>query len=145
MGNENRGIRFSDEERTARFDFYSEVFGKERFKNSTVFTGHLWPIEAYQEKVAGLTARGFKDPQKMITSLPAILGYSFDNIDRKLRLSRRLGIDIHEFIAYSVVFMGMSSKNYIPIARNLKESGKEPSPKNVFAVYKAKTFSVKKK
>jgi len=239
MGYENRGIKLSKEEQTARRAFYVGIFGEKRLKAESVFTSYLWPTEAYQEKITGLTARGFKDPQKMITSLPTILGYSFDNIDakiagltargfkdpqkmitsfpstlglsfdnidekitgltargfkdpqkmitasppilsysfdnidekitgltargfkdpqkiitslptilglsfvnidRKLRLSRRLGIDIYKFIAYSVVFMAMSPKNYVPIARRLRETNKEPTPKNVSAVYKAKTF-----
>ena len=92
------------------------------------------------EKIAGLTERGFKDPQKMITSLPAILSLSFDNIDRKLLLCRRLKVDVDAFIAYTIVFIGMSPKHYIPIAKKLRETGKEATPKNVFAIYKAKTF-----
>ena len=99
-----------------------------------------YSFDNIDEKIAGLTERGFKDPQKMITSLPAILGLSFDNIDRKLRLCRRLKVDVDAFIAYTVVFIGMSPKRYIPIARKLQETGKEAIPKNVFAVYKAKTF-----
>jgi hypothetical protein len=37
-------------------------------------------------KVEGLRARGFDNPTKLITSSPAILGYGFENIDRKIRL-----------------------------------------------------------
>ena len=160
-------------ERSARHDFYVEIFGEDRLRDSTIFTGHLWPVEAYDkkiagltergfkdpqkmitslpailslsfdnidEKIAGLTERGFKDPQKMITSLPAILSLSFDNIDRKLLLCRRLKVDVDAFIAYTIVFIGMSPKHYIPIAKKLRETGKEATPKNVFAIDKAKTF-----
>ena len=127
-------------ERSARHDFYVEIFGEDRLRDSTIFTGHLWPVEAYDKKIAGLTERGFKDPQKMITSLPAILSLSFDNIDRKLLLCRRLKVDVDAFIAYTIVFIGMSPKHYIPIAKKLRETGKEATPKNVFAIYKAKTF-----
>ena len=37
-------------------------------------------------KIEGLRQRGFENPTKLITSLPAILGCAFDNIDRKIRL-----------------------------------------------------------
>ena len=37
-------------------------------------------------KIEGLKQRGFENPHKLITSLPAILGYGFENIDRKIRL-----------------------------------------------------------
>jgi hypothetical protein len=35
-------------------------------------------------KIEGLRERGFENPTKLITSLPAILGYAFDNIDAKI-------------------------------------------------------------
>lgn len=76
----------------------------------------------------------------MIASLPAILGLSFDNIDLKLRLCKRLKVDIEEYISYTIVFIGMSSKHYIPIARKCREDNKDPTPKNTFAIYRAKTF-----
>jgi len=37
-------------------------------------------------KIEGLKQRGFDNPTKLITSSPAILGYAFENIDRKIRL-----------------------------------------------------------
>ncbi len=37
-------------------------------------------------KTKGLEERGFKDPHKLIRSLPQILGLAFENIDRKIRL-----------------------------------------------------------
>jgi len=129
----------SADERMARFNFYTNIFGSKRLSR-LIFSNYLWPIQNYNEKIVGLTERGFKNPQKMITSLPAILGLSFDNIDRKLRLCRRLKIDVDAFIEYTIVFIGMSSKHYIPIARMCRETGKEPSPKNVFAIYKTRSF-----
>ena len=99
-----------------------------------------YSLDNIDKKIEGLLERGFKDPQKMITSSPAILGLSFNNIDRKLRLCRRLKVDVDAFIAHSVFFTIMSSKNYIPILRACRAQGKEPSPKNIFAIYKAKRF-----
>jgi hypothetical protein len=163
----------SPSEREARHDFYTKIFGHDRVKDSTIFTDHWWPISAYREKIAGLSARGFTDPQKMIASLPAILSLSFKNIDekiaglsargftdpqkmiaslpailslsfgnidRKLRLCKRLAVDVDSFIAYTIVFIGLSPKHYVPIARRLRRDNKDATPKNVFAVYKAKTF-----
>lgn len=37
-----------------------------------------------------LKARGFDNPQKMITSAPPILGLSIDNIDQKLEILKKL-------------------------------------------------------
>jgi hypothetical protein len=42
--------------------------------------------EGVSQKIEGLKARGFDNPVKLITTLPAILGYAFENIDRKIRL-----------------------------------------------------------
>jgi len=99
-----------------------------------------YSFDKIDDKITGLTARGFENPQKMITSLPSILGLSFDNIDRKLRLCRRLGVDINNFINYTIVFVGMSSKNYIPILRQCNRLGCNPSPQNVFRIYSKRTF-----
>ena len=43
-------------------------------------------------KVDGLSELGFPDPQKMIASFPSILGYSMDNVRRKIAALRELGI-----------------------------------------------------
>ena len=45
-----------------------------------------YAFENIDAKIAGLRDRGFDNPHKLITSLPAILGLAFDNIDRKIRL-----------------------------------------------------------
>lgn len=39
-----------------------------------------------KSRLAFLESKGFKDPVKMITSLPTILGLAEDNINRKIRL-----------------------------------------------------------
>jgi len=97
-------------------------------------------FENIDEKIRGLTDRGFKDPQKMITSLPSILGYSFENIDEKIRLTRRLKAKIGDFINCTIVFIGMSSKHYVPILRKCRELSLEPTPRNVFKIYAKKLF-----
>ena len=50
----------------------------------------FFQVDNIDAKIAGLTERGFADPQKMIASLPAILGLAFDNIDAKIALINRL-------------------------------------------------------
>ena len=97
-------------------------------------------FENIDAKIKGLTERGFKDPHKMIASMPSILCLAFENIDHKLKLCRRLGVDVEAFIAYSCVSVGMSAKHYVPIARRCRQLEKEPTPRNVFRVYKMKTF-----
>jgi len=44
----------------------------------------FFQIENIDAKIAGLTERGFENPQKMIASLPTILGLAFENIDAKI-------------------------------------------------------------
>lgn len=99
-----------------------------------------YSFDNIDEKIAGLSARGFTNPQKMIASSPAILCYSSKNIDRKLKLCRRLRVDVVLFITWTVMFISMSSKHYVPIARALRKQGKEPTPTNVFRIYKNQTF-----
>ncbi|OGZ12500.1 MAG: hypothetical protein A3D67_01730 [Candidatus Lloydbacteria bacterium RIFCSPHIGHO2_02_FULL_51_22] len=99
-----------------------------------------YSLENIDRKIRGLTERGFKDPRKMIASLPAVLGLSFENIDRKMKLCRRLNVCIDDFIACTIVFIGMSAKHYIPILRKCRELGLEPTPRTVFKVYRSKTF-----
>ena len=130
----------SSEERAERYAFYAEIFGPSQLTSICTTRDSLWPVEAYDAKIEGLRERGFTNPVKLITSMSSILGLSFENIDWKLWLCRRLHIDSKEFIAYSVIFVTMSAKNYVPIARKLRADKKEPTPKNVFAIYKAKSF-----
>ncbi len=123
----------------ARFAFYEAIFTS-RDVHQTPFPDRLWPLCNYNEKIRGLTERGFKDPQKMVTSLPAILGYSFDNIDRKLKLCRRLRVNPKGFIDCTIVFIGMSMKHYVPILRKCRQLNLEATPRNVFRVYRKKEF-----
>ena len=67
-------------------------------------------------KIAGLKERGFTDPQKMIASLPAILGLakkkSFDNIDAKIAgLKERGFTDPQKMIASSPAILGYGFDN----------------------------------
>ena len=115
------------------------------FKDPHKMIASLPPILGYSfenidAKIKGLSDRGFKDPHKMIASLPPILGYSFENIDRKLKLCRRLGACVENFLEYTIIFASMSPKNYIPILRKCRELEFNPSPKNVFKIYRAKSF-----
>ncbi len=162
----------STEELEERQTFYTKIFPG-RCLSESPFQSSLWPVQSYDEKIQGLIERGFKDPQKMITSSPSILDYSFENIDkkiqgltergfkdpqkmitsspsifglsfenldRKLKLCRRLGVNIEEFIANTVVFIGMSAKHYIPILRKCRQLKLEPTPKKVQQIYSKKTF-----
>ncbi|MBI2051896.1 hypothetical protein HYT33_04000, partial [Candidatus Roizmanbacteria bacterium] len=44
----------------------------------------LYSPHVVDEHIAGLQQRGFRNPRKMIETLPPILGYAFENIDAKL-------------------------------------------------------------
>ena len=44
-------------------------------------------------KIEGLKQRGFDNPHKLITSLPAILGVGFENIDAKIEGLKQRGFD----------------------------------------------------
>ncbi|OFX05675.1 MAG: hypothetical protein A3E78_03260 [Alphaproteobacteria bacterium RIFCSPHIGHO2_12_FULL_63_12] len=50
-------------------------------------------IEKIEQKIGALKSLGFENPVKMITSLPAILGYAIDNIRGKLDYAGHFGID----------------------------------------------------
>ena len=50
----------------------------------------LYAPSVLSSHLSGLRERGFANPNKMIESLPAILGYAFENIDAKLGLLRRI-------------------------------------------------------
>ena len=94
-----------------RFDFYRTVLGKDRMR-SPIFPDKLWPVSIYDEKIRGLTERGFKDPRKMIASFPQILGLSFENIDEKTRgLTERGFKDPRKMIASLPAILGYSLEN----------------------------------
>ncbi len=50
----------------------------------------LYAPEIVRGHIDGLSQRGFSNPHKMIESSPAILGYAFENIDRRLKMFNRL-------------------------------------------------------
>ncbi len=91
-------------------------------------------------KIKGLEYRGFVKSYEIIATSPATLGLSFTNIDRKLRFCRKMRVDAVEFVNYSIVFIGMSSKLYFPILRKCINDGIEPSPKNVIKIYRLKLY-----
>jgi len=63
-------------------------------------------------KIEGLRERGFDNPHKLITSLPAILGYGFENIDAKIEGLRQRGFDNpHKLITTSPAILGYGSEN----------------------------------
>ncbi len=53
----------------------------------------LPPVEVIEQRISDLTALGFDNPVKMITSSPAILGYAIDNIRGKISDLTALGFD----------------------------------------------------
>ena len=101
-----------------------------------------YSFENIDTKIAGLIERGFKDPQKLITSSPAILGLSFENIDTKIAKARRLGVDIQLFISYNFIFIGMSSKNYVPILKYCRAKKLNATPKNISNIYKKGGYKI---
>jgi len=117
----------SRSEREERVTYYSKIFGLENI-GQRPFSPSLWPIASYDEKIRGLTERGFKDPQKMITSLPAILGLSFENIDEKIRgLTERGFKDPQKMITSSPAILGYSFENIDEKIRGFTERGfKDP-------------------
>ena len=130
----------TSEEQQARREFYADVFGADQLALIEEQREHLWPVQYYQEKIEGLSDRGFANPVKMITSLPAILNLSFDNINHKLRLARRLGVDAQVFITHSFVFISMSARHYVPLIRACRRVGKDPTPRNIMWAYKKKLY-----
>ena len=51
----------------------------------------LWTPKVVDDHLNGLLQRGFTNPNKMVESSPAILGYAFENIDAKLQGLRERG------------------------------------------------------
>ena len=125
----------SEKEINERVMFYGRIFSKMQMHRGN-FPDKLWPIASYDAKINGLRKRGFANPQKLITSLPQILGLSFDNIDAKIKKARRLGVtDVFEFIDVTIVFVGMSAKHYVPLIRACRKLSIETSPRNIFNMY----------
>ncbi len=59
-------------------------FSEKAISRLEAVTPKLFTKEYVDSKLAGLHARGFTDPMKILKSLPAILNLSFNNIDAKL-------------------------------------------------------------
>ena len=75
-------------------------------------TPKLFTEQFVDEKLAGLLARGFTDPVKLITSLPSILGLAFENIDAKLAgLLARGFTDPVKLITSSPSILGYAFEN----------------------------------
>ena len=114
----------SDIDREARIAFYTGLFGADWVTRVKNHISALWSIESYKEKVQGLTARGFTNPQKMITSLPTILGYSFDNIDEKIQgLTARGFSDPQKMITSLPTILGYSFENIDRKIRHARRLG----------------------
>lgn len=68
----------------------------------------LYSPSVVSDHLSGLTERGFSNPNKMIESLPAILGYAFENIDRRLNLIGRL-ISLYDLPFFAPTLMEQDS------------------------------------
>jgi len=80
------------------------------------------------QKIQGLKDRGFKDPLKMITSLPPILGLTFENIDRKIQGLKDRGFkDPLKMITSLPSILGFTFENIDRKIQGLKDRGfKDP-------------------
>ena len=78
----------------------------------------LYAPEVVRGHIDGLSQRGFTNPNKMIESLPAMLGYAFENIDAKLEGLRQRGFsNPHKMIESLPAILGLAFEN---IDRRLK-------------------------
>ena len=73
-------------EREKRESYLKDIIGfsQEKIDKLKEKTPSLCSIKSIIEKVNGLKDRGFTNPNKMIESLPSILGLAFENIDAKI-------------------------------------------------------------
>jgi hypothetical protein len=75
-------------------------------------------------KIEGLRARGFDNPTKLITTLPAILGLAFDNIDAKIAGLEERGFDNPtKLITTLPTILGYGFDNIDAKIAGLKERG----------------------
>ncbi len=113
-----------DFEMAARIEFYKRVLPERVFSSHIKRQPSLWPIEAYDEKIKGLSERGFANPVKLILVSPAVLGYSFLVIDAKISGLRDRGFkDPVTLITAMPAILGYSFKNIdrkIRFARRVK-------------------------
>ena len=96
-------------------------------------------------RIAELEKRGFKDPVKMITSSPAILGYAMENIDGKIRLIEQVSAQFGNgtdaaptIIERELGILSTKIDKLWTLVRVLCESNQQPSPKDIHALLFAK-------
>ena len=87
-----------------------------------------------QATLAGLRERGFADPVKLITSLPPVLGYGFENIDEKIKILDRcftqyaIPLDAQDTLTTLPTILGTKNDKIWTIAKILRahsQSGDE--------------------
>src|SRR3989338_2606715 len=84
----------------------------------------LYAPEVVRGHIDGLSQRGFTNPNKMIESLPAILGYAFENIDAKLEGLRQRGFsNPHKMIESSPAILGLAFENIDAKLEGLRQRG----------------------
>ena len=72
----------------------------------------LYDSIVIDDHILGLRERGFSDPNKMIQSLPAILGYAFENIDDKIAGLKKRGFsDPNKMIQSLPAILGYAFEN----------------------------------
>jgi hypothetical protein len=77
-------------------------------------------------KIEGLRQRRFENPTKLITSLPAILGYAFDNIDAKIEGLKSRGFENPtKLITTLPPILGLAFENIDAKIEGLKQRGFE--------------------
>ncbi len=102
----------SDELETRRAFLISSGFTPEWVNNLQHARATLYKVEVVQDHLHGLTQRGFKNPNKMIESSPAILGYAFENIDAKLAgLTQRGFKNPNKMIESLPAILGLAFEN----------------------------------
>ncbi len=84
----------------------------------------LWAPEIVDEQLNGLRERGFNNPNKMVESLPSILGYAFENIDAKLAGLRERGFNNpNKMVESSPSILGLAFENIDAKLAGLRERG----------------------
>jgi hypothetical protein len=115
------------------FLFYTRF----RKKSKTLYTE-----ESLQNKIKWLKERGFKDPMKIISYYPAILGYWFDNIDDKIKLLNKiiklykLNFTAIEAIENNLNILGSKIDKLWVLVRIIKEIAKNSTEVNNQLIYK---------
>ena len=96
-----------------REDFLKEIgFQPEDIENIYSEYETLLKEDVVIEAIENLTKKGFNDPIKMISTFPPILGYSFENIDNKIKgLEERGFQDPIKMISTLPPILGYSFEN----------------------------------